>query len=148
MLSARIVVLKRFREERAGENGTSHVRARILPWAMWVLALGCGGSAGGAEEPAEEESTSGGDVSAYQGPMTSTDVDGGKELFETHCGDCHPGGEEDVGPSLIADPHTPARIRQQIREGSGKMRPFSEKRLSADRVEAILAYLASLHAVK
>ena len=120
---------------------------RLMIWAMWGVAMGCGGSAGAPQTPADEE-TSGGDVSQYQGPITSTDVDHGKEMFDSRCGDCHPGGEEDVGPSLIATPHTPARIRQQIREGSGKMHPFSEKRLSADDVESILAYLTSLHAVK
>ena len=54
----------------------------------------------------------------------------GKELFSAHCDDCHPGGEEDVGPSLIGDPHTPPQIRKQVREGSGKMKPFPEKRLA------------------
>lgn len=114
-----------------------------------LLALGliaCGGG-GGAEEPSGGESA-GGENAAYAGPIASTDVAHGKELFSANCDDCHPGGEEDVGPSLIAEPHTPARIRQQIREGSGKMRPFSEKRLSNDDVEAILAYLASINAVK
>lgn len=120
-------------------------------WLVWVAALviaGCGGSAGGAEEAVGEEATSGGDLTPYQGPITSTDLDRGKELFDTLCGDCHPDGEGDVGPSLVAEPHVPARIRQQIREGSGKMRPFSEGRLGAEDMEAILAYLASIHAVK
>jgi mono/diheme cytochrome c family protein len=113
----------------------------------------CGG--GGSEEGEGEES-SGGEAEAgqsdgseaYEGPITSTDVAHGKEVFETHCEDCHPGGEEDVGPSLIADPHTPADLRKQIREGSGKMRPFSEKRISGDDLEALLAYLQTINAVK
>jgi mono/diheme cytochrome c family protein len=113
---------------------------------MW--ALGCGGGGAEVEEPASDEHTSGGDVGQYQGPIGSTDVEGGKELFDTRCGDCHPNGEEDVGPSLVAHAHTPAQLRQQIREGSGKMRPFPEARLSAADMEAILAYLASIHAVK
>lgn len=119
--------------------------------AMWVLVLvvaGCGGSSGGAEEPVGEETTAGGDLSQYAGAITSTDVDRGKELFDTLCGDCHPGGEGDVGPSLVAEPHTPERLRQQIREGSGKMRPFGENRLSDADMETVLAYLASIHAVK
>jgi len=123
----------------------------ILTLALGMGSAACGG--GGSEEPSAGESSGGessggGESSSYAGPITSTDVAHGKELFSTHCDDCHPGGEEDVGPSLIATPHTPARIRQQIREGSGKMRPFSEKRLSNEDVEAILAYLASLNAVK
>ena len=80
--------------------------------------------------------------------IASTDVDKGKELFDSFCEDCHPGGEEDVGPSLIAEPHSPAHLRQQIREGSGKMRPFSEKRLPGEDLEALLAYLQTINAVK
>lgn len=116
-------------------------------WVLWCACAlaACGGGAG-AEEPDGEE-TSGGDT-AYEGPITSTDVDAGKELFATHCDDCHPDGEEDVGPSLIADPHTPAQLRKQIREGSGKMRPFSESRLGAEELESLLAYLQSINAVK
>ena len=110
-----------------------------------LLLSACGG---GAQEPSAGEASAGGESAEYEGPLTSTDADRGKELFDTNCGDCHPGGESDVGPSLVAEPHTPARVRQQIREGSGKMRPFSEKRLSADDMEAVLAYLASINAVK
>ena len=117
-----------------------------------ILLCLCVGACGGgeAEEPAGEES-SGGEAeggSAYDGPITSTDVAHGKEVFDTHCEDCHPGGEEDVGPSLIADPHTPSALRKQVREGSGKMRPFPEKRISGDDLEALLAYLQTINAVK
>ena len=108
-----------------------------------VAAIGCGG---GSSEPGGE-SSSGGEAS-YEGPIASTDVAHGKEVFGTFCDDCHPDGGEDVGPSLIDHAHSPARLRQQIREGSGKMRPFSEKRLSNDDMEAILAWLASVNAVK
>lgn len=111
--------------------------------ALGMLACG-----GGAEEPSGADKSSGDELAPYEGPIASTDGDRGKELFEAHCDDCHPGGEEDVGPSLVAQPHTPAQLRKQIREGSGKMKPFPEKRLSADDMEAVLAYLASINAVK
>jgi mono/diheme cytochrome c family protein len=110
-----------------------------------VFAFGCGGS---AEEPSAAGTSAGAEATQYEGPISSTDVEGGKQLFATNCDDCHPGGESDVGPSLIAEPHTPARIRQQIREGSGKMHPFSAQRVSDANVESILAYLASIKAVK
>lgn len=112
--------------------------------AISLLAAGCGSTA----ESAESEQSAGGESASYEGPIGSSDVAAGKEKFDTFCGDCHPDGGEDVGPSLIADPHSPARMRQQVREGSGRMRPFSEKRLSGDDLEAILAYLASIEAVK
>ena len=114
--------------------------------ALVVLSLtACGG---GAEEPSGAETSTGAELAQYEGPIASTEVERGKELFTAHCDDCHPGGEEDVGPSLIADPHPPAQIRKQVREGSGKMRPFSEKRLDNGDLEAILAYLESINAVK
>jgi mono/diheme cytochrome c family protein len=126
-------------------NGIVQSNGAWVWGAIAALALGCGG--GGAEEPSGGEPSGGGEA-AYEGPIASTEVDRGKELFSANCDDCHPGGEEDVGPSLIADPHTPARLRQQIREGSGKMKPFPEKRLPNEDMEAILAYLASINAVK
>lgn len=126
---------------------------RVLLAASLLLAFGCGGSGGGSEEPGGEGAETSGDEGEaapgdYEGPITSTEVDQGKEIFSTHCDDCHPGGEEDVGPSLIAEPHSPAALRKQVREGSGKMRPFSEKRISKDELEALLSYLASINAVK
>jgi mono/diheme cytochrome c family protein len=106
----------------------------------------CGGGGGGGEEAAGEASSGG--ESEYAGPIASTDVAHGKEVFDSFCGDCHPDGGSDVGPSLLEDPHSPAQLRQQIREGSGKMRPFNEARLKKDDLEAILAWLASVNAVK
>lgn len=120
-------------------------RRVTLALGLGLFAVGCGG---GASEP-EAEGSSGDEAgSGYEGPVASTDVDHGKEVFASFCDDCHPDGGEDVGPSLIAEPHAASRIRQQIREGSGKMRPFSEKRLSNDDMEALLAWLASVNAVK
>ena len=123
------------------------MRFQWMTWCMGMgvlVAVGCGG---GASKP-EGESSSGGEAAAYEGPISSTDSAHGKEVFANFCDDCHPDGAADVGPSLIEHAHTPAKIRQQIREGSGKMRPFSEKRLSNDDMEALLAYLATLNAVK
>lgn len=110
-----------------------------------LIGTGCGGKGGETPEP---EATSGGDLALYERPIESTDVERGKGLFDDFCGDCHPNGEEDTGPSLIAEPHTPGEIRRQIREGGGKMRPFAEKRLSDADMESILAWLASVNAVK
>ena len=119
---------------------------------MMCLA-GCGSSGGEATSEPAAEASAGGEsgeatMGSYEGPIESTDAEHGKTLFDDYCGDCHPDAGEDVGPSLIATPHTPARIRQQIREGSGKMRPFAEKRLSDQDVETILAWLDSVKAVK
>jgi mono/diheme cytochrome c family protein len=128
-------------------RGESNLRTqyKVILATLALAMVGCGGGSS-AEEPSGE-ATSGGEA-AYAGPITSTDVAHGKEVFDNFCGDCHPDGGEDVGPSLIAKPHTPAKIRQQVREGAGKMRPFSEQRLSKDDLETVLAWLASVNAVK
>ena len=134
-------------ERPLAQTEVGHVR--VITVGLWALAL-CGAlvaCGGGAEEPSSEGS-SGGEDAAYAGPIASTDVARGKEVFVANCDDCHPDGDEDVGPSLIADPHTPADLRKQVREGSGKMRPFPEKRVSNEDLEALLAYLASINAVK
>lgn len=120
---------------------------RIEKWLMLGLSLGLVACGGSSSSPDSEESA-GGDVTQYEGAIASDDVAGGQELFSLHCDDCHPDGEEDVGPSLIADPHVPARLRQQVREGSGKMRPFSAARLPDEDLEKILAYMDSIGAVK
>lgn len=115
---------------------------KLATGLVLVAAVGCGG--GTIERPHAEH---GGDLTQYEGPIASTDVERGAERFETFCGGCHPGGQEDVGPSLIADPHPPARLRQQIREGSAQMRPFPATRLSDADMETILAYMATIGAV-
>jgi mono/diheme cytochrome c family protein len=112
------------------------------------MAVATLAACGGGASQGSSAASSGGETTEYEGPIASTEVARGKELFTTNCDDCHPGGESDVGPSLIANPHTPAQIRKQIREGSGRMKPFPEKRVSKDDVEAILAFLASINAVK
>lgn len=123
------------------------IHFRLLMTALALGLAACGGSKGGGGEEGGAESSSGGEAQ-YAGPIASTDVAHGKESFDDFCGDCHPDGGEDVGPSLIATPHSPAKLREQIREGSGKMRPFPEQRLSKDDLESILAWLASVNAVK
>jgi mono/diheme cytochrome c family protein len=124
---------------------------RVGSWLVLsavIATVGCGGS-GAAETPAGEQSSGGeGATTGYEGAITSTDAAAGKETFDTFCGDCHPDGQEDTGPSLIADPHTAAQIRKQVREGSGKMRPFSSARLSDADLENVLAWLASVNAAK
>lgn len=127
------------------------VRAQLGAGLLLIVSVGSGvgcGGGGASAETVDGEGTSGGESAQYEGPITSTDVERGTERFETFCGGCHPGGQEDVGPSLIAEPHSPARIRQQIREGSAQMRPFSATRLSDADMETILAYMATIGAVE
>lgn len=120
------------------------MRATILMLCLFILTA-CGGS--GAAEGGSEAS-SGGDMSQYEGPIASTDTARGEEVFLMFCDDCHPDGGADDGPSLLEHPTTAAMMRKQIREGSGKMRPFPVKRLSDDDLEAALAFMQQMGAVK
>jgi mono/diheme cytochrome c family protein len=129
------------------DEGGGSVQMNVIGWSI-VAVLASSGCGGSGPSHGASAASSGGELAQYQGPITSTEVDRGKELFATYCDDCHPGGESDVGPSLIDKPHTPPQIRKQIREGSGKMKPFPEKRVSNEDMEAVLAFLASINAVK
>ncbi|MCB9708161.1 MAG: cytochrome c [Myxococcales bacterium] len=72
----------------------------------------------------------------------------GQRRFDRACGNCHPDGEEDLGPSIIDIRWTTAKMVKQIRKGSGKMKPISTKRLPEDEMEPLMAYLATIQAVK
>jgi mono/diheme cytochrome c family protein len=136
---------------RTHTNRPSFASVRFWMAALALSTAACSGGGSSSSAASTETATSAGGEqvpAAYAGPITSTDIARGKERFEDLCGDCHPDGGADSGPSLIADPHSAGYIRQQTREGSGKMRPIPERRLSNEDLEAILAWLASVKAVK
>ena len=110
---------------------------KLLGGVLIGLLSACGGGAaegaGATEVPAQ-----------YQGEIRSTDVAAGEQLFTDICGACHEGGE---GPDLRAEVHAAAMVRMVVREGDGTMPPLDASRLSDDDLEAILAYMQSVHAV-
>jgi mono/diheme cytochrome c family protein len=65
----------------------------------------------------------------------------GQRLFHRWCYQCHPGGEEGLGPAINNRPLPHIAIRTQIRKGVGAMPAFGEDLLSDSDVSAILAYL-------
>jgi mono/diheme cytochrome c family protein len=97
-----------------------------------ILMSACGGGGGGTQSTA-----------SYEGPVTSTDVAGGEQLFNDICMSCHGGG----APALQGIGWEPARMRQQIREGEGRMPAINESRLDADGLEAVLAYMQTIGGV-
>jgi mono/diheme cytochrome c family protein len=106
--------------------------------AIPVLALAaCGGGGGAARDP-------GAVAAAYAGPIRSTDVEGGRELYDNLCMSCHGGG----APALENLAWTAAAMRQQIREGEGRMPAIPESRLSNDDMESLLAYMVTIGAVQ
>jgi mono/diheme cytochrome c family protein len=117
---------------------------RILGVLFVFVMAGCGG--GGGEADGEGgEGTSGGEVpEQYAGPTTSTDAAAGAEIYERACAPCHSG---DGAPQVADVGFTAARMRQQIREGSGQMPPIAESRLSNEDMETLLAHLKTINAV-
>ena len=116
-------------------NSTSK---NLLLAASVLLAQACGGG-GGTTTPEN--------AASYEGPVASSDVAGGQQLFQTHCGTCHTGQSGSYGPRVADLGWTAAHMRQQIREGSGRMPGFDASRLSAEQLESTLAFLQTLHAV-
>lgn len=109
--------------------------------AILVLAfmMGCGGGAAGSEAG---EATTGGE-SPYAGALRSTDTALGESKYQSRCASCH-----ENGAPAVANLHwTVERMRQQIREGSGQMPPIPEHRLSADEMDALIAYLGTVGGV-
>jgi mono/diheme cytochrome c family protein len=108
-------------------------------------------SAGGeaASGAAASPATTGGDAAASVSSGASAElIAAGGERFEAVCGLCHPGGEEDSGPTLRDIHWDAARMRTQIRNGSGRMRPISAARLSDEDLEKVVAWLGTIGAVR
>ena len=108
-------------------------------------------SAGGESASSTETSTAttGGNASATATSGASAEmIAAGGERFEAVCGLCHPGGEEDSGPSIRDIHWDAARMRTQIRNGSGRMRPISATRLSDEDLEKVVAWLGTIGAVR
>jgi mono/diheme cytochrome c family protein len=109
-----------------------------------AMAVGCGGgqaTSGGGQTGGG--STSGGESSEYAGPIGSTDVATGEARYAARCGSCHSGG----APALENIGWTAARMRQQIREGSGNMPAIGPSRLSNEDMESVLAYMVTMGGV-
>lgn len=118
----------------------------VLPLPVLLLALaGCGGGDDGGGTTTTT-TTSGGE--AYEGPITSTDTALGASAYEQHCNGCHPGGQAGYGPTVSGIGWTAAHMRQQIREGEGRMPGFSATDLDAATLEALLAHLVTTGAVQ
>ncbi len=69
----------------------------------------------------------------------------GKHLFLKFCYQCHPGGNQGLGPTLVDRPLAEAAIRTQIRTGVGSMPSFGKDWLSDDQVAEIAEYVTTLH---
>lgn len=101
--------------------------------AISMAACGGGSGDGGGETGGDDQ---------YAGPIASNDTARGQEVFTNVCMACH-----SSGPALENIGWDVARLRHQVREGSGGMSPVSESRVSAEDLEAVLAYMATIGGV-
>jgi len=110
-----------------------------------TLTLGIAACGGGSASATGDGTTPA--AAQYEGPLTSTDVASGETHYNQYCAGCHPGGEAGAGPLINNIAWTPAKMREQIREGEGTMPPVPESKLDAAGLEALLAYLQTMGAV-
>ncbi|MCA9600890.1 MAG: cytochrome c [Polyangiales bacterium] len=143
--------------------------------ALAPLGVGCGGGGGTSETtPASEQAETAGGEGAEasetaNGPLTDATspcpaddpsctsgeggadwdarVAAGSQSYEKFCDSCHPGGEDDIGPTLKDIKWSVDKMTAQIRNGSRKMKPIPAKRLADDKLPDLMAYLSTLNAV-
>lgn len=96
-----------------------------------VLQTGCGTARRGAiyDKPIETD---------------SPQLAGGEKLFMKHCNQCHPGGAAGVGPAINNKPLPGFLMKFQVRRGLGAMPSFSEKHISGEELNNLIAYLKAL----
>lgn len=117
-----------------------------------MVVTGCGGAGaaatgeGATSTTAPTAASPSGDGGGG-GEIASADVALGEARYDAMCSLCHPGGEADIGPAIRDIQWSPERVRTQIRDGSGRMRPIGPDRLSDEDMEAMLAYLVTLGTV-
>lgn len=103
--------------------------ARVIAAALATVAVGCGHARSGD-------------------PFRELDLDAqeqvGEVLYMRNCNGCHPGGAGGLGPGLADKPLPGLALKLQIRKGFGAMPGFSEKMLTDEEVDAIVAYVNKL----
>lgn len=110
---------------------------RISAFSIGLAVLaGCGGGGGQAREPGEV-------AAQYQGDLMSADTARGETVYNNVCMSCHGAG----APALDGLGWNPGQMRQQVREGSGRMPAINEGRVSAEDLEAVLAFMTTTGAV-
>jgi mono/diheme cytochrome c family protein len=106
-----------------------------------AVAYGCSGSGSSGGTTAYT-------VEQFEFPLTSTDVEGGKEVYAVFCEGCHPGaGGKGDGPLIAGERYSPAKMRWQVRAGADDMPAFGPDKISDQKLESLLAYCATFNAV-
>ena len=128
------------------KTGWTWVTTALLTGAISMGA--CGGKKA-SEESEGAEAASGGEPALVITDQAEWDslLASGKDSYDETCGNCHPGGDADVGPKIAGHEETSAKMTKQIRKGSGRMAPIGTDKLPEDQMKGLLVYLSSIGAV-
>lgn len=126
------------------KTGWSWITTSLAMCALTIGACGKGGesSEGGAEAAGGEPVVVVTDKAEWDSLAAA-----GETTFENACGNCHPGGEADLGPKLKGHMEPSAKMKRQIRKGSGRMAPIGADKLPESEMAGLFVYLATIGAV-
>jgi hypothetical protein len=72
----------------------------------------------------------------------------GYRAFDRVCGNCHPDGDEDIGPRLIGRHFTEQQLWMQVRDGGGRMSAVPSQCMPDNYVSDAVVYLRAIGAVR
>jgi mono/diheme cytochrome c family protein len=114
---------------------------RLAPLSIATGLLAASAGCGAKEQSAR-------DVTSYEYPIASTDVERGEAVFVENCSGCHPGGQAGYGPAIAGEPEPVAKVRHIVREGKGRMPSFGSDKIEDADLEALLAYVDSIGGIR
>ncbi|MEX0744171.1 MAG: cytochrome c [Phycisphaeraceae bacterium] len=79
--------------------------------------------------------------------LAEADLIEGRQIFATHCYQCHPGGEAGLAPAINNKPLPGWLMRLQVRQGLGAMPAFPEHEINDDELDHLIAYLNHLQSL-
>jgi len=77
-------------------------------------------------------------------PLATPALVQGHRVFLKHCDMCHPHGEDGFGPAINNKPLPGFMMKVQVRLGAGDMPGFSERYVSDEELDSVVAYLKAL----
>jgi mono/diheme cytochrome c family protein len=106
--------------------------ARCLIHGLLAVAAASLGAGCGAERRGEP-------ITGAQA-LTAEEIKG-RRVYMRECNGCHPQGAGGLGPALNNKPVPGLAIKVQVREGLGAMPSFSDRDISPEELDALVAYM-------
>jgi mono/diheme cytochrome c family protein len=104
-----------------------HLTKGLLAIAAVSMSAGCGAERRG--EP----------ITGAQA-LTAEEIKG-RRVYMRECNGCHPQGAGGLGPALNNKPVPGLAIKVQVREGFGAMPSFSDRDITPEELDALVAYM-------